>query len=151
MNQPYELPEKRITEFIQKHHVFALATSAANVPYSSSCFYVYLPDRNLFVFTSSAETRHAAEMMQQPLVAGAIALETTIVGRIQGIQFTGKSARPKGDLLELCHTAYLKKFPVAVLKKLDLWMIEPDYIKMTHNRLGFGKKLIWIRGEGSKL
>jgi len=24
-----------------------------------------------------------------------------------------------------------------------LWGIEPDFIKMTHNRLGFGKKLIW--------
>ena len=37
----------------------------------------------------------------------------------------------------------LKKFPYAVLMKTTLWILEIEYIKMTDNRLGFGKKLIW--------
>jgi len=98
---------------------------------------------NLIVFTSDADTRHAAEMISQPMVAGAIALETLIIGRIQGIQFTGKANLLEGELNEKANRAYLKKFPVAGFKSLVLWGITPDFIKMTHNLLGFGKKLVW--------
>ncbi len=138
-----ELPEKRITDFIHKHHIFTLATSANNIPYTSTCFYVYLDELNMFVFTSDYGTRHADELVAQPKVAGAIALETTMIGKIQGIQFTGMSALLEGDLYEIALSAYLRKFPVATFKKLILWSIQPDFIKMTHNRLGFGTKLIW--------
>ena len=137
------LPEKRITDFIHKHHIFALATSADNIPYTCTCFYVYIAELNLFIFTSDPGTRHVDELLVQPRVAGAVALETTMIGKIQGIQFTGLSALLEGDLYEKAHHAYLKKFPVAGFKKLVLWSIQPDFIKMTHNRLGFGTKLIW--------
>ena len=137
------LPEKRITEFIHKHHIFTLATSANNFPYTCTCFYVYIDELNLFVFTSDFGTRHVDEMIDQPLVAGAIALETTMIGKIQGIQFTGEAKELKGELYETALHVYLKKFPVANFKKLVLWGIQPGFIKMTHNVLGFGKKLIW--------
>jgi len=138
-----ELPETRITVFIHKHHIFTLATSANNIPYTCTCFYVYLDELNMFVFTSDHGTRHVNELLAQPRVAGAIALETTMIGKIQGIQFTGKSELLEGDLYETTLSAYLRKFPVAAFKKLILWSIRPDFIKMTHNRLGFGTKLIW--------
>jgi hypothetical protein len=138
-------PEKRITDFIHKHHIFTLATSAGNVPYTCTCFYVYIENLNLFVFTSDHGTRHVDEMQAQPLVAGAIALETTMIGKIQGIQFTGFSTELSGELYEKAHKCYLGKFPVAGFKKLVLWGIIPDFIKMTHNRLGFGTKLIWTK------
>jgi uncharacterized protein len=138
-----ELPEERITEFIHNHHIFTLATSANNVPYTCTCFYVYINELNLFVFTSDHGTRHVDDMIAQPLVSGAIALETSMIGKIQGIQFTGISKELNGSLFETANTAYLRKFPVANFKRLTLWGIQPDFIKMTHNRLGFGKKLIW--------
>ena len=137
------LPEKRITDFIHKHHIFTLATAANNLPYTCTCFYVYINELNMFVFTSDHGTRHVDELLAQPRVAGAVALETTMVGKIQGIQFTGMAEELKGDLYETALNAYLKKFPVATFKKLVLWSIVPDFIKMTHNRLGFGTKLIW--------
>ncbi|MFN8134172.1 MAG: pyridoxamine 5'-phosphate oxidase family protein [Bacteroidales bacterium] len=136
-------PEKRITDFIHKHHIFTLATSAGNIPYTCTCFYVYINELNMFVFTSDHGTRHVDELLAQPRVAGAVALETTMVGKIQGIQFTGRAEELKGDLYDIALNAYLKKFPVATFKKLVLWSIVPDFIKMTHNRLGFGTKLIW--------
>jgi uncharacterized protein YhbP (UPF0306 family) len=136
-------PEKRITDFIHKHHIFTLATSAHNIPYTCTCFYLYIDELNLFVFTSDFGTRHANEMLEQPIVAGAIALETTMIGKIQGIQFTGSSNELKGELYTIGLREYLKKFPLANFKKLVLWGIQPDLIKMTHNRLGFGTKLIW--------
>jgi uncharacterized protein YhbP (UPF0306 family) len=136
-------PEKRITDFIHKHHIFTLATSANNIPYTCTCFYVYIDELNMFVFTSDFGTRHVDELLAQPLVSGAIALETTMIGKIQGIQFTGMSSELHGELYDVALHAYLKKFPVATFKKLVLWGIQPDFIKMTHNRLGFGTKLIW--------
>ncbi len=38
---------------------------------------------------------------------------------------------------------YLKRFPFAAASKLDMWVLEPEYIKFTDNTLGFGIKLIW--------
>lgn len=135
--------DPKIIEFIQEHHVFTLATSNQNRPYTCSCFYIYIEDENLFVFTSDRHTKHIQDVEQQNYVAGAVALETTMVGKIQGIQFTGPMHELEGDTLKLATKAYLKKFPIARLKDLLLWGIRPDFIKMTHNRLGFGKKLIW--------
>lgn len=139
--------DKRITRFIRKHHIFTLATSANNKPYVCTCFYVYLEDRNWFVFTSDHETRHIRELTAQPSVAGAIALETLAVGKIQGIQLTGISRELEGEEYEVALKAYLTRFPIALLKKLNLWVLEPDLLKMTHNQLGFGTKLIWKKED----
>ncbi|MGD0342664.1 MAG: hypothetical protein ABSA76_13260 [Bacteroidales bacterium] len=46
-------------------------------------------------------------------------------------------------MFQKAKNAYLKKFPVAALMDTRLWIVELTYIKMTDNRLGFGKKLIW--------
>lgn len=138
--------EQRVIDFIAEHHIFTLATSYENKPYTSTCFYVYMSDINLFVFTSDKTTRHIQEAEQQQFVAGAIALETSIVGKIRGIQFTGIMKELDGDLLSAAHKAYIKKFPIAILAKTTLWGITPDFIKMTDNRLGFGKKIIWQNG-----
>ena len=135
--------DKRVIEFICRHHVFTLATSSENKPYTCSCFYVYLEIENLFVFTSDKQTRHIGDVENNKQVAGAVALETSMIGKIQGIQFTGIISELEGEILNLATSAYLKKFPIAHLKDLLLWGVEPDFIKMTDNRLGFGKKLIW--------
>lgn len=147
----YSLPDTAIVDFIKKHHLFTLATSGSNRPYVCSCFYVYLPECNLFVFTSDDDTHHVKQMLLQPMVAGAIALETLVVGKIQGIQFTGKSGLLHGEEYQAANLAYLKKFPVAGFKKLTLWKIEPDWIKMTHNKFGFGRKLLWQMKDAEEL
>jgi uncharacterized protein len=143
--------DDRIISFIHKHHIFTLATAANNEPYTCTCFYVYIEKLNLFVFTSDTGTRHVTEMGKQSRVAGTIALETKIVGKIQGIQFTGDSFLLDGELYKQALKAYLKKFPYAGFKELTLWGIEPDFIKMTHNILGFGTKLIWQKDKNRTL
>ena len=139
------LPEERIVNFIGEHHVLTLAVSHNDIPWCASCFYVYLKATNHFVFTSDHDTRHISDFLQNPLkqVAGTIALETKITGKIRGIQFSGLMSELSGNELRLGKKAYLERFPVARLSKLTLWGIEPNYIKMTDNRLGFGTKLIW--------
>ncbi len=141
-----EHPEQRMVDFIREHHILTLAVVRDNIPYCATCYYAYLREENQFVFTSAHETRHIRDVVEgnNYKVAGAIALETRIIGKIRGIQFTGIIRESEGDELKKARSAYLKRFPVArLMPDLNLWILIPEFIKMTDNRLGFGKKLIW--------
>ena len=143
------LPEQHICDFIAEHHILTLAVARENIPWCATCFYVYIPKENRFIFTSDPDTRHIRDILEgnQFMAAGTIALETKMVGKIRGIQFTGLVNRPGEAALKIAKAAYLKRFPIArLMPSLHLWCLEPDYIKMTDNRLGFGKKLIWTAG-----
>lgn len=138
------LPEKKITDFITRHHVLTLATVGHNAqPYCATCFYAYDKSRNLIIFTSDDNTLHAQHMMANSNVAVAINLETRIVGKIQGIQICGTIRR--GD--KNAKSVYIKRFPYAVAAPLNIWVVEPYFMKLTDNTLGFGKKLIWNKEQ----
>ena len=135
--------DNRIIRFLRKHHVLTIATTVDNEPWCANCFYVYLEEENALVFTTDTDTRHGKEFIKNPLVAGSVVLETMVIGRIRGIQFQGIVSEPQGELLSKVKSAYLKRFPVAALMDTRLWVVKLTYIKMTDNRFGFGKKLIW--------
>ncbi len=135
--------DKKFIQFIQKHHVLTLATSSNNKPYCANCFYVYSEEENAFIFTSDDETKHIKDVKENNTVAGSVVLETTVVRKIQGIQFTGKMYLPEGELKQKANKLYMKKYPFAKLMNTKLWVLELDFMKLTDNRLGFGKKLIW--------
>lgn len=137
------LPEKRIVDFINEHHVLTLATVVENNPWCANCFYVYLEEENCFVFTSDDKTKHVQNVLENSNVAGSVVLETKTVGKIQGIQFRGTMEKPDTSIESKVKKAYLKKFPYAILMKTSLWVLNLNLIKMTDNRLGFGKKLLW--------
>ena len=136
-------PEKRVVDFINEHHVLTVATCIENNPWCANCFYVWLEDENCFVFTSDDATKHVQDVAVNPKVAGSVVLETSTVGKIRGIQFRGFMQIPENELASKAKFAYLKRFPFAVLMKTLLWVVHVDYIKMTDNRLGFGKKIVW--------
>jgi uncharacterized protein YhbP (UPF0306 family) len=142
--------EKRIIRFFRKHHVLTIATTVNDEPWCANCFYVYLEEQNVLVFTTDLETRHGQEFLNNPQVAGSVVLETRIIGKIRGIQFRGEVSEPEGEMLEKARKAYLRRFPVAMLMDTHLWIVTLTHIKMTDNRLGFGKKLIWQKDEGTK-
>ncbi len=147
------LPEKRITDFIGEHHILTLANSLDHIPWCTTCYYAYLKEQNHFIITSDQHTRHIREVVEgnNYRVACAIALETKLVGKIRGIQFSGLLMPLAGEDLKRAKSAYLKRFPIArLMPELHLWAIAPDYIKMTDNRLGFGKKLVWIPEDSLK-
>ena len=137
--------EERIIKFFRRHHVLTIATSVDNEPWCANCFYVYLEEENALVFTTDNDTRHGQEFIKNPLVAGSVVLETLVIGKIRGIQFQGIVSEPKDRLLQKAKNAYLKRFPVAVLMETRLWIVMLTHIKMTDNRLGFGKKIIWTQ------
>lgn len=139
----WKMIDERIIRFFKKHHVLTIATSVNNEPWCANCFYVYIEKENSLVFTTDPETRHGKEFLKNKIVAGSVVLETPIIGKIRGIQFQGIVSEPDGDLSERVKRSYLKRFPVAMLMDTHLWVVELTHIKMTDNRLGFGKKLVW--------
>ncbi len=137
--------DKKIPEFIAEHHVLTLTTVANNQPYTANCFYVYDKERNSFLFTSDPKTRHGKEMLENNKVAANIVLETKAVGKIQGLQITGQVKALSGTEDKKAKLKYLKHYPYAILKLETMWELNVNFFKLTDNRLGFGKKLIWER------
>jgi len=135
--------DKRILDMISRHHVLSLATVEDGKPWVASCFYVYLKELNLFVFTTDPETLHGRQMISNPNVGVNILLETAIPGKIRGLQMSGKVRLLVDEESGAANRAYLLRFPVAVLMNTTFWGFEPDLIKMTDNRLGFGVKHYW--------
>ncbi|DAB36750.1 MAG TPA: hypothetical protein CFH80_03230 [Sulfurospirillum cavolei] len=129
--------DPKIEAFLRAHHLLTLATCQNHMPYCASCFYAFIKESATFVIATDAQTRHGREALENVHVAGTVALETKIVGKIQGAQFTGvfKAAD------EAEKKAYLRRFPYAIAMNPELWSIAISYLKFTDNTLGFGKKL----------
>ena len=53
------------------------------------------------------------------------------------------AALAEGEVAGEARSAYLRRFPYAVVADLTLWTMRPTSMKFTDNRLGFGKKLLW--------
>ena len=64
------------------------------------------------------------------------------------MQFQGLAFEAIADFGKTARKTYLKRFPFAVLGSTPLWAVELNFAKLTNNRLGFGKKLVW-RNETS--
>ena len=131
---------EKIDRFLQEHHVLSLATSDGDDLSVCSLFYSYSLEKNLFVVASSEETTHMQHIAKNNKVAGNILLETKSVGKIQGVQFRGNFFALED---ENSKKKYFSLFPHAKLMNPLLWQIKINYFKMTDNRLGFGKKIIW--------
>jgi len=132
----------KIEKFIAKHHVLSLATAIENEVSTCSLFYAYDAEKKVFIVASSQETLHMQHISRNPNVAGNILLETKTVGKIQGLQFKGKFL-PLDD--KALQKEYFQTFPYARVMNPTLYKIEVDSFKLTDNRLGFGKKIIWQR------
>jgi len=138
--------DKRITKFISKHHVMTIATSCNDEPWCASCFYAFVEEEDLLVFTSDPETRHGSEFRLNNKVSGVIVLETFVVGKIRGLQFSGiveDIEGVEGQTAQKARKAWFRRFPPSALMNTHLWIVRLNYVKFTDNRLGFGKKLIW--------
>ena len=110
---------EKIESFLDEHHVLSLATTDFKEISTCSLFYAYDDMTNSFVVASSENTTHILHVKKNPKISGNILLETKTVGKIQGVQFRGE------------------------FRELDDESLKKIYFKMTDNRLGFGKKLIW--------
>jgi len=131
---------EKIESFLDEHHVLSLGTSDGSELSLCSLFYAYAKDKTSFIVASSDETQHIQNINYKNSVAGNILLETKTIGKIQGVQFRGEFQLLEDSRLK---KLYFKAFPYALAINPKLWQIKVNYFKMTDNRLGFGKKIIW--------
>lgn len=141
--------EKILSKFILKHHVMTIATVGEHgTPRTANLFYAYDIDNDVFVFTSSLSTAHGSDMCSCPFVGANIVLESSMIGSLEGLQIEGVVRRPESsEELSRVKKIYLKRFPFAIAAELELWSLRADFMKMTDNKLGFGKKIIWKREQ----
>lgn len=142
-----EKPDKRVEHFINRHHVLTLATCVDEEAWCAHCFYAYLPESVSFVFTSDTSTKHMQQVCHNCYVAGGIAVESRVIGRLRGLQFQGVVTPVGEEMHKAAERAYLRRFPVAKLMETKLWLLDLTVIKYTDNRLGFGKKIHWQRED----
>ncbi len=139
----------RLLEFLRAHQVLTLAVvEATGAPHAAALFYAVDEQLGLYVLSDPA-TRHGRAMLAGGLVAGTVQADDQHWRRIQGVQFHGRCRRLAGVERRDGWRIYCKKFPFLraaglvlrrELKKMELWRIEPDWMRLIDNRGGFGRK-----------
>ena len=117
---------QKIDQFLTKHHLLNLATIDKDEMSVCSLFYAFDKEKLSFVVASSDETAHIQNILKNPIVAGSVAQETKIIGKIQGVQFKGEFLLLKDESLK---KLYFKIFPYALAMNPKLWAIKIDYFK----------------------
>jgi uncharacterized protein YhbP (UPF0306 family) len=118
------LLDTRIRSFLNEHHILGLATVADNMPYCATAFYAYMEEFNAFVINSADDTTHIANVLKNNRISGTIALETKIIGKIQGVQFCGQMIRIEESAHQVAaRKAYYRRFPYAAFSEPKLWVI----------------------------
>ena len=133
--------DERIIKFISRMHLLSLAVISENKPYSASSFYAFDNLNFNLIVAGKDDTRHIKMALDSNFVSGTIALDTKIIGRIEGVQFNGNFSHSS----KLDENIYFSRFPYALMLKPQLFTISLEWVKFTSNTFGFGKKIIWQR------
>ncbi len=140
--------DKLIERFILKHHVITIATISDNgTPRTANLFYAYDKNSAEFIFTTSVTTNHGMDMQKNIYVGANVVLESSNIGRLEGLQIEGRAFLAVDEELNKAKKRYIKRFPFAVIADLEIWVLKADFFKFTDNKLGFGKKILWYREE----
>lgn len=134
-----------ITRYLNKNHVVTLCTVSDADLWCASCFYLFDEQSMSLIIMSEMHTRHGVMALSNPQVAGTIAAQTKNIALIQGIQYKGRLNLLSGEAESNARERYIQRFPVAKMANAPLWQLSLDEIKMTDNKLGFGKKRLWER------
>lgn len=147
------MPDERLVAFLNNHRVLTLAVAEPDgTPYAAALFYALDKERLWFYVLTDPNTRHGRAMQQNPRVAGTVQRDRQSWHEIQGVQFTGTCRPLSGAERDQAWEIYTERFPflrtpasvlVRALRKVAMWSIEPRWIRLIDNRLGFGHKEEW--------
>ena len=138
--------DERAVKFLQKSHLSSVAvTDEEGAPYAFNAFYAFNGDdlNPAIIFASDENSAHARAFSRSDAVSGTVALDTKIIGKIKGAQFSGKVSLASKAEREI----YFARFPYARAVKGEIYKIVLERVKFTSNTLGFGKKILWSKGE----
>ncbi|WP_103569080.1 hypothetical protein [Campylobacter concisus] len=132
--------DERIVKFLKKMHLASVCViDDDGQPYAFSAFYAFDEVNFCLLLASCDESSHIKFLKNSKLVAGTIALDTKIVGKIEGVQFQGAMREASTSEREI----YFKRFFYAKAMDPKIWSISLEKVKFTSNTLGFGKKIFW--------
>ncbi|WP_392565366.1 hypothetical protein RHO15_07095 [Utexia brackfieldae] len=137
----------KITAYLLTRTSLTLCCVDQNQPYCCNCFYVLDKSRMVFYVTSSLNTHHARIMLTAPQVAGTINEQVNHFLQIKGVQYTGRIRLLDDEEALAARDLFCQSYPIAKLNIASMWEITLDTLKMTDNRLGFGKKRLWCRHD----
>ncbi len=112
-------------------------------PQCFTCFYAFDKKRKLLYFKTSVSTLHFGLLKNNPVVAGTIQADQFNPLALKGIQFTGKAFNGSDEPHKGGGGFYHRKYPFALAVPGEMWTVHLDFIKLTDNSLGFGKKITW--------
>ncbi len=134
---------KAIVKFLQNNNVLTLGTCVENKPYCAHCFYIFLPEKPIFVIKSKKSTKHIQDALSNPRVAGTISVNTQKINKIRGLQYVGEFQQLAPSLFDKIKRQYYKKYPFALSMNGTFWSIIPSFMRLIDNRKGYGTKVTW--------
>ena len=150
--------KERLLAFLRAHQVLTVAVPASDGgPHAAALFYAVDDQLRLYVLTDPL-TQHGRAMERDPRVAGTIQRDGQQWLEIQGIQFRGQCHKLTGEEMARGWVLYLQRFPflqqgdsalAVALKTTALWQIEPTWMRLIDNRLGFGHREEWAHERQS--
>lgn len=141
--------ENRIVQFIKDHKVMTMATCADDQPYCSVLFYSFDEKQEVLYYLSKLSSRHAKELQANHRVSGSIIRGENNIVKLQGIQFIGTCDLVDQKFIGEAKRHFLSEHPYAVFGTDVIWCLRLEWIKMTDNTIGFGKKIIWERKKST--
>lgn len=148
----------RLLQFLRAHQVLTLATADPDgQPYTAALFYAVDDDLNFYI-VSDPKTRHGAAMLRDGRVAGTIQRDRQQWQDATGAQFTGRCVRLTGAARAAGWAVFMKRFAflqevnlagigslASALAKVDLWRVEPEWMRLIDNGVRFAHKEEWTR------
>ncbi|CAN5236847.1 YhbP family protein [soil metagenome] len=139
-------PEMAIIKFITDQTCATVCCVDENTdPYCFNCYYAFDAENCLLYFKSSVNSFHWKMLRENDSVAGTILPDKLSKLHVMGVQFKGIVLDKDDDFANKAFATYHKKMPFALAMQGEVITIEITDIKMTDNKLGFGKKLLWKR------
>ncbi len=120
-----------------------LATCIDSQPYCSVLFYSFEEKNEVLYFLSKPSSRHSKEIDANGAVSGSIIRGDSNIIKLQGVQFIGTCALVDLSSIAESKRHFLSAHPYAVLGNDLIWCLRLEWIKMTDNTIGFGKKIVW--------
>jgi uncharacterized protein len=142
---------KLIEAFIKANHVVSLATVSNGIPWAASCYYAYDEKTKSLIVLTSDQTRHGAQMLENPTVAGTISSQPKSIMEVKGAQFSGTAELLKGGESDSAREIYCARHPAARMMKSQIWRVRLEMVKYTDNACFPDHKLLWHTDVGTSI
>ena len=136
-------------KYLSNHNVLCLATTRDGKPWVSPVFYALWQGK--LIFLSAPHTRHAQNLLENPLVSGSIQEDYCDWKSIKGIQLEGSVSVVKDEYRDEVIKCYSGKFPVTgreappeiekALAKIHWFQLQPSIMYFIDNSLGLGHRV----------